>query len=127
MKTYQSQPKAWEMASAVNDFVDYNILYLIAMCATGMFQANSVSSEKLGEVSCLLCQEVRHFSSFLTEIYFVCSIFMHINQCGQSLIIGKWYLPLHKSMHLRKVCAGIQGKNSMSKNGVAMEGIFMTW
>lgn len=72
------------------------------MCTTGMFQANSVSSEKSGKVSCLLCKEVRHFSSFLTAIYFVCSIFMHINLCGQSLIIGKWYLPLHKSMHLLK-------------------------
>lgn len=103
------------MASAVNDFVDYNILYLITMCATGMFQANSVSSEKLGEVSCLLCQEVRHFSSFLTEIYFVCSIFMHINQCGQSLIIGKWYLPLHKSMHLRKYVLAYKEKTLWAK------------
>lgn len=44
------------MAFSVNDFVAYKNLYLIAMCMTGMFQANSVSSEKLGKVSGLFCQ-----------------------------------------------------------------------
>lgn len=128
MKTCHSQLRAWEeMASSVNDFVDYFILNLIATCTIGVFQAVCHQRNR-GKVSYLLCWEVRHFSSFLSVIYFVCSLLMHINQRRQPLIIGKSYFPLPRSAHLLRYVLTYK-KNSTSKNEklcFALEGISVT-